>query len=442
MKVHLISLGCFRNLVDSEVMLGQLSKSGCQFTADPSEANVIIINTCAFIASSKKESNDAIHYASKFKQQGNCERIIVVGCLPQRHQASLKKTFPDVDVFLGTGEYDQIVSVVTQPISSRIIKCSDPNQYSHPESWMMNRIPSTFPATHIKIAEGCNKHCTYCIIPALRGKYRSRSPSTILSEMTHFMNHQFKEFNLVAQDTTCYGLDLNPVYSLQQLILDISTLSNDIWLRVLYGHPESITEEFIKEVSLHENVCPYFDLPIQHASDTILKRMGRHYRSADLYRLFETIRRLMPHAALRTTLLIGFPGETDQDIKYLESFIRDIRFDHLGIFQYSDASDLASHRLSPHVPKRAAQERYHHLMHIQAELSKLNNQKYIGTTQQVLIESQEEGRRTYIGRTRFQGPEVDGLTYVHVSKNISVGSFVDVRITDSSEYDLIGEQHI
>jgi len=442
MKLHLISLGCARNTVDSEIMQGQLAAAGWSVTEEIAEANVIIVNTCSFIESAINESVDTILELAKFKENGACQKLIVTGCLPERFREDIAGALPEVDVFLGTGAFDQIVQAAALSdeagVNTGACILPDPN-CSQMES--QNREPETAHMAYLKIAEGCGRRCTYCIIPKLRGNQRSRSPEAIVSEARGLVESGVKELVLIAQDTTNYGADLSQSIGLGGLLARISDISDDIWIRFLYGHPESLDESVIRTVSERGNICAYFDVPIQHASSSVLKRMGRHYSTEMLLRQYEHIRTILPDAALRTTVIVGFPGETDADFEILSDFVKEVRFDHLGVFTYSDSEDLPSHRLSDHVPKHVAQDRHDQLMSAQLEISAENNQKYLDQSLTVLLEEHSE-EKLWIGRTRFQAPEVDGITYVHSEKRLRIGSFADVRITDTLEYDLVGEVEV
>ncbi len=436
MKLYIVSLGCVKNLVDSEIMSGRLMEAGLSIAQDPEKADIIIINTCSFIEPAVNESIDTILELAKFKKTGACCRLIVVGCLPERFQKKIVYALPEVDVFLGTGAFDKIVQAAKGSLN--ISKCllSDPD-LSVLQSCDTPRIPGSSHIAYLKISEGCNKHCTYCIIPKLRGKQRSRLPEDIVAEADSLILSGTKELILIAQDTTNYGKDLSPPADLCSLLENISDKSGSAWIRVLYGHPESIDESLIKTIAERQNICSYFDIPIQHASSFVLKRMGRKYTRDDLCRLFDNIRLLAPDAALRTTIITGFPGETDRDFSLLLDFIKDVHFDHLGVFIYSDSEDLPSHRLSDHVPESVAKERYNTLMSCQAEISLKNNRKRLGSICKVLVEEELE-ENTFAGRSSFQAPEVDGITYIN-SRQLKIGSFVNVRITDALEYDLAGE---
>jgi ribosomal protein S12 methylthiotransferase len=436
MKLHLASLGCAKNLVDSEIMMGRLIKAGWAHTPHPEKADIIIVNTCSFIESAVNESIDTILELARYKQAGPCRRLIVAGCLPERFREEIVESLPEVDLFLGTGAFDKIVKAASGSLDAEICCLPDPNSitFRHQESL---RIRSSAYMAYLKIAEGCNRHCTYCILPKLRGKQRSRYPEDIVAEARSLISSGVKELILVAQDTTHYGSDLQPPVSLSRLLGKISELSDGIWIRILYGHPESIDENIIRTIAEHRNVCSYFDIPIQHASNRILKKMGRNYLSDDLRRLFDNIRASIPDAALRTTTIVGFPGETDEDFKKLLRFTQDICFDHLGVFTYSDAEDLPSHSLHHHIPENVAMDRYNRLMSAQREISSENNRKHLHKVYDVLVEGTDENN-CFKGRTFFQAPEVDGMTQI-LSRQLQIGSFVSVRIEDTFEYDLAGK---
>lgn len=440
MKLHLVSLGCARNLVDSEIMLGRLFKANWTFSQDPAGADVIIVNTCSFIESAAEESIDTVLEMAALKKQGTCRRLIVAGCLPERFRENITDALPEVDVFLGTGAYDKIIQAAEGTLdetSTCILPDPDLTELQHQA---VPRATSDHYMAYIKIAEGCSKHCTYCIIPKLRGKHRSRPIDDIVSEAGSLILSGKKELVLIAQDTTFFGKDRHPAVGLDILLERISKISDDIRIRFLYGHPESIEKAIIQTVAAYPNICSYFDIPIQHASTAVLKKMGRHYTRDDLYDLFDTIRKTVPDASLRTTVITGFPGETDEDVRTLLDFIKEVRFDHLGVFTYSDSEDLPAHQLPNPVDNDTASDRYDILMAHQAEISLSNNRKKIGNTVRVLVEEGLE-KNFLKGRTAFQAPEVDGVTYIEncfEPENIPVGNFLNVKVTDATEYDLIG----
>lgn len=440
MKLHLVSLGCARNQVDSEMMLGRLQARGWDLTDAPETAAVIIINTCSFIEAAANESIDTILALAEYKRKGVCRRLIVTGCLPERYREAITASLPEVDLFLGTGAYDQIEKGMADVMPAGMCVLPDPNQ-TELAGAHLPRVTSEPHLAYLKIAEGCSSRCTYCIIPKLRGNHRSRSIGDITAEARKLAHAGVRELVLVAQDTTNYGGDLSPPVELRHLLEELSGLSDNLWIRFLYGHPRHMQPTLIQTVAQLPNVCSYFDIPIQHASDRMLKRMGRGYTRDDLCRLFEAIRTLAPEAALRTTTMVGFPGETDQDVDELLTLMDDIRFDNLGVFAYSDADDLPSHRLADHVPENIAQERRDHLMGHQREISAEINQKYLDQTLSVLVEECLEDN-LFLGRHAFQAPEVDGTTYVHVKSpdvGVKTGEFTRVQIIDTLEYDLVGE---
>lgn len=446
-KLYLESMGCARNQVDSEIMNGRLKKAGWALTDDPAEAATIVVNTCSFIESAAQESIDAILELAEYKKEGTCTRLVVTGCLPERYREDIVNSLPEVDVFLGTGAYDQIISAVQDPKFTKQCVLPDPDLVTLQDKDSPRDLSQPHLA-YLKIAEGCSKACTYCIIPKLRGQQHSRHPEDIVSEARRLVANGAKELVLVAQDTTAYGRDLTAPVNLSQLMESLAGIKfddeqniDDPWFRILYGHPESIEDSFIKTVASFHNICSYFDIPIQHASTGVLKRMGRQYARSNLSRLFDRIRTHVPDAVLRTTVIVGFPGETDKDFEELMGFAEEVRFDHLGAFIYSDSDDLSSHHLSSHVPQDVARERYHQLMSAQSAISSENNQKYIGNIVTILVEESLENN-LYAGRTTFQAPEVDGISYINTSVRpfgLKIGNFTDMRVTDAMEYDLMGE---
>jgi ribosomal protein S12 methylthiotransferase len=435
-KVYIESLGCARNQVDSETMAGRLASAGCPMADDPADADVIVVNTCSFIQSAAEESIDTILALAKYKTRGRCRKLIVAGCLPERYRDASGSALPEVDVFLGTGAFDQIVAAATGSLATGVCLLPDPEGIDVESP--APRGPSPSHAAYLKIAEGCSRHCTYCIIPKLRGRQKSRTPTAILTEARALIEDGVREITLVAQETTAYGADLDSPASLAQLMASLAALDPSVWIRFLYGHPQTLSTELPETISRFPNLCPYFDIPVQHAADDVLKRMGRHYTGKDLERLFRRIRTAMPRAALRTTVLTGFPGETEADVDRLADFIKRVRFDHLGVFCYSDADDLPSHGLDGHVPAETAQARMDMLMSLQKDISEDKLTAYHGSTLPVLVEKEAEPG-IYVARTMFQAPEVDGCVLVRSRQPLPPGTFTTVRIAETMEYDLIGE---
>lgn len=434
--VYLVSLGCARNQVDSELMLGSLGAAGWEVVADPEDAGAIVINTCSFIESAADESIAAILEMAVHKTEGNCRKLVVTGCLPERYQEQISAALPEVDAFLGTGAYADILRVIEQPVEKGLCLLPDPDLIRPQGPDSPRQLEDRTAMAYLKIAEGCSRHCTYCIIPKLRGKQKSRQPADIIAEAGALAAAGIKELVLVAQDTTYFGQDIGS-YGLAGLLAALAEAYPELWIRFLYGHPESIQLDISSTVARYANLCPYFDIPIQHASDGILKQMGRHYTADDLLDLFDRIRMAVPGAALRTTVITGFPGETEADFAQLADFVRRVRFDHLGVFTYSDSADLPSHRLPGHVSAQTAMDRQERLMALQLDISRENNRRYLGAEMAVLVEEHPEAG-VYIGRTMLQAPEVDGLTILHAD-NIERGTIVRARITDTLEYDLIGK---
>ncbi|MFO7964979.1 MAG: 30S ribosomal protein S12 methylthiotransferase RimO [Desulfobacterales bacterium] len=437
MNVYFESLGCARNQVDSEILIGRLINAGCRISESPQHAEVIVVNTCSFIEDAAQESIDAILSLAAYKALGACRFLIVIGCLPQRYQKDISESLPEVDLFLGTGAFAHLLPAVLNVPHTSGALFPKPDRPGLLDCSLRTRLDSK-PAAYIKIAEGCDKHCTYCIIPKLRGRQKSRPPADIIREARGLISAGIKELVLVAQETTFYGNDFTPKMDLSHLLAELAVLEGDIRIRVLYGHPLSMSNDLIKTIASHSKLCSYFDMPIQHASDRILKQMGRGYTSRDLYDTIEQIRRHIPDAALRTTVITGFPGESDSDFRKLTDFLEDVRFHHLGAFTYSDADDLAAHRLPNKVHPKKASRRYDHIMSLQQQISEDIQKTCIGSKLRVLIEEKPE-KGLFVGRTDFQAPEVDGVVYIDTGKQLSVGDFADIRIVDALEYDLMGE---
>ncbi len=441
MKVHLASLGCARNRVDSEHMLGSLQAAGWRITEDPSDAEVIVVNTCSFITPAVEESIETILEMAEHKKTGRCRKLIVAGCLPERYRRELIGSLPEVDVFLGTGAFDRIVEAAAAVRASPICILPDPEAppLSPPQA---PRVRTTRYTAYLKIAEGCSRRCTYCIIPKLRGRQRSRPMEDILEEAGEQIDAGIRELTLIAQESTRYGTDLKPPASLATLLSQLADLAGQTpeehrpWIRFLYGHPGSLSDDTIRVVARRPEICSYFDVPIQHASPSMLHAMGRAYGPEQIREAAARIRFEAPEAALRTTVIVGFPGETEADFDLLLDLVSEIRFDHLGVFLYSDAEDLPSHRLEKHVGETLAKKRFHRLMALQAEISRDHNRKHIGRSLPVLVEERID-EHLFAGRTAAQAPEVDGTTYIR-SPSLCPGNFAMTRIIEAEDYDLTG----
>ncbi|MCG8619016.1 MAG: 30S ribosomal protein S12 methylthiotransferase RimO, partial [Desulfobacterales bacterium] len=428
-------------------MLGKLAAAGHEITGDPAKAHAIIVNTCGFISTASDEAVETILDMAEFKRDGVCTRLIATGCLAQRYKddPDLVKSLPEVDAFLGTAACEQIVAAVEGGETASLTLFPDPNQrgFQNPEE---SRELLSQGFAYIKVSEGCNRHCTYCIIPSLRGKQRSRPVGDICTEAATLVDGGVKEIILTAENTTDYGQDLAKDNGfgtgfdtvLDELAETVRAKDDSAWIRFLYTHPKTLDDAVISTVHKHANICSYYDVPIQHAASATLKRMGRPYTREELETLFKTIRKLDPDACLRTTVIVGFPGETDEEFKTLLDFIREVKFDHLGVFTYSDSDDLKSHGFKDHVSEEIAEQRHDIIMAEQAKISEALNERHVGQTYSVIIEENpEEG--VYIGRTPFQAPEVDGVTFIY-SDGLDIGTLVQVRITDAFEYDIAGEK--
>lgn len=439
MKLLCISLGCDKNLVDTEMMLGLLNKDGYTFTDDEYEADIIVINTCCFIGDAKEESINTILEMVQRKEDGNCKALIVTGCLAQRYKQEIIDEIPEVDGILGTSTYDEISGVLSEALGGKehVQRFRELDRLPEPET---DRVLTT--GGHyafLKIAEGCDKHCTYCIIPALRGSYRSVPMEHLIKEANGLAEKGVKELILVAQETTLYGVDLYGRKSLPELLKKLCRISGIQWIRIQYCYPEEITDELIKTIKEEEKICRYLDLPVQHASDRILKRMGRRTSQSQLREIVEKLRREIPDMALRTTLISGFPGETEEDHEELMEFVDEMEFDRLGVFAYSAEEDTPAAEFPDQVPGEVKEERRDAIMELQQEISFDRAQSMIGKTLEVMIEGKVADESVYAGRTYMDGPGVDGMIFVQTGEELMSGDFARVRVTGAMEYDLIGE---
>lgn len=438
--VAFVSLGCDKNLVDSEHMLGLLNQGGFTLTSDEAKADVIVVNTCCFIEDAKKESIETILEVAQYKEIGHCKALIVTGCMAQRYKEELLKEIPEVDAILGTTSYDKIVEIAHQVLKEKGYRSQAFEIIDREIIEDMPRILTTAGYfAYVKIAEGCDKHCTYCIIPKLRGKYRSRSMKPILSEVRQLAKDGVSEIILVAQDTTEYGCDLKDGSSLAQLLHEMGKIEGIEWIRLLYCYPESITDELITEIKENPKVCHYLDMPIQHASDTILKRMGRRSSLADLKKCIEKLRCQIPDITLRTTLIVGFPGETEEDFKILYDFVKTTRFDRLGVFTYSQEEDTPAAKMENQIEEEVKIKRRDAIMTLQNEISRELTASKVGQEMKVLIEGKLTNEDVYIGRTYQDAPEIDGEVFIEYEGELLSGDFVNIRITEANDYDLIGE---
>jgi ribosomal protein S12 methylthiotransferase len=438
-KVSMVSLGCPKNLVDAEVMLGVLSKQDYEITTDEKDADIIIVNTCSFIKEAKQESIDAILDLAERKHDGRCHTLIVSGCLPQRYQEELAHELPEVDIFIGTGDYPRIAELLAEKSGTegQLRYVGDPD-YIYDESLpRLNSSPAWY--SYLKVGEGCSNCCSYCIIPQLRGAYRSRPLEALVAEAELLVSRGVKEINVISQDITRYGSDLEDGATLETLVRRLTAIEGLRWIRLLYAYPDGITDSMIALIRDEPKVCKYLDIPIQHISDPVLKAMKRRSSEQQIRDLIATLRREIPAIALRTSLIVGFPGETTEDFASLMQFVEQTHFDRLGVFCYSREEGTPAADMPEQVSERVKRERYRKLMRAQARLSFRRNRALIGQTEEVIVEGYSEETELLLkGRSSRQAPDIDGQVYI-TSGTANVGDIVTLRITDSSDYDLIGE---
>lgn len=435
MKIALESLGCSKNLVDAEIMLGILNKSGHQLVGECEDADVVIVNTCGFIEDAKQESIDTIISYADLKNEGVIKYLLVSGCLAQRYTEELLEEIPEIDAIVGTGSYDKITEVVDNLVDDgKVIEKGDIN-FSFDEE--LPRYISTPPyLAYLKIGEGCDNNCTYCIIPKLRGKYRSREMEDLIEEAKELKKSGVKELVVIAQDTTVYGTDLYKKPTLAKLLDELAKLDFD-WIRVLYSYPEGITEEIVDVIAANDNICSYFDIPMQHASDSVLKLMNRKTSKEELKSKVEMIRNKIPDATIRTTLIVGFPGETDEDFEELVEFVKEMKLDRMGAFKYSREEDTAADKLPNHIDEELKTERLERIMMVQQSISEDLNQLKLGRVYKTLIEDRVDDS-LLIGRTQCDAEDIDSVVYVETREDVEIGDMVDVEIESAYEYDLKG----
>jgi ribosomal protein S12 methylthiotransferase len=437
LKAAIVSLGCSKNLVDSEVMVQSILNDNYEITNDASIAEVIIVNTCGFIEGAKQESIDTILEMSEYKNNGKCKVLIASGCMAERYKEELIKELPELDAVIGTGDYKDITEVIQKTLQGEKVV-----RYGHQELVDIDKLPrriSTFGASaYLKIAEGCDNRCSYCIIPTLRGRYRSRRLEDIIAEAKELSKNGITELNIIAQDITRYGIDLYGKYRLSELLIQLAAIEEIEWIRLMYSYPDEFNDELIDTISKEEKICNYLDIPIQHASNGILKKMARRSSKEKILELIGKLRTSMPDIVLRTSLIVGFPGETEKDFKELYDFVSEVRFNRLGVFAYSREEDTAAYDMPNQVDEAVKQERLEKIMLLQKDISLENNMKLIGKTIKVLIEGFSEGE--YFGRSYMDAPEIDGKVYFKSSKDLIPGNFCFVKVNKAYEYDLVGER--
>ena len=439
MKVFFASLGCDKNLVDSEVMLSLLAKDGFTITDDENDAEIAVVNTCSFILDAKQESIDTILELSDLKDEGKLKVLIVCGCLAERYADELKEEIPAIDAVLGTMAIPEIVEAVKKALDGEQVAIFPSIDRELPE-FAGRMVTTGGHYAYLKIAEGCNKRCTYCAIPAMRGKYRSYPMEHLLKEARYLVEEVgVKEIILVAQETTLYGVDLYGEKKLPELLKKLSEIDGLKWIRILYCYPEEITEELIDVMSSEPKVLHYLDVPIQHASDTILKRMGRRTSRAELEEKIAMMRKRIPDICLRTTLISGFPGENEEDFEIVKEFVKKMRFDRLGVFAYSKEEGTPAAEMPDQIPEEVKEARRDELMLIQQEIAFGKAEERIGEEYDVLVEGRIPEDEVYVGRTYLDAPEVDGFVFFESDRELVSGELIRVRIVDCNEYDLIGE---
>ena len=437
MKILFISLGCDKNLADSEEMLGLLTAGGHEITDDETQADAIVINTCCFIKDAKEESVETILEMAEYKKTGSCHALIVTGCMAQRYQKEIIEEVPEVDAVLGTTSYGDIVKALEEAVAGNHFEEFRDIDYL-PDTGSKRVLTTGGHFGYLKIAEGCDKHCTYCIIPKLRGKFRSVPMERLIAQAEDMAEQGVKELILVAQETTVYGKDLYGKKSLHILLKKLCEIRGIRWIRILYCYPEEIYDELIETIRDEKKICHYLDIPIQHASDRILKRMGRRTSKQELIDIVGKLRKEIPDIVLRTTLITGFPGETEEDHEELMEFVDEMEFDRLGVFTYSPEENTPAAEMADQVPEEVKEERRDELMELQQEISYDRGQDRIGQELLVMIEGKVADESAYIGRTYGDAPKVDGYIFVQTGELLMTGDFAKVRVTGALEYDLIG----
>jgi len=420
--LNLISLGCAKNLVDSEILLGGLNKTDVTLTQNPEEADTIVVNTCGFLDIAREESVDTILQAAELKKAGNLKELVVMGCLSERYPDELKKEIPEVDRIFGSNDHRQIVSFLTgkefakdDPLFFRSLMT--PNHYAY-----------------LKIAEGCDNGCSFCSIPLMRGLQKSRTIPAIMDEAERLVSNGTRELLVIAQDTTSYGWDLETKVYLSDLLRELNTINNLEWIRVHYAHPAHLSQRIIDAMADCDKVCNYLDMPIQHAADTILKSMKRGLGQDGIRNRIHRLRSAIPEIAIRTTLIVGYPGETEDDFNSLRGFVEEMKFDRLGIFTYSEEEGTGAAHLDDNIPRQVKDDRKNILLEIQHEISLDRNESFVGKTLKVLVD--QEGENVSVGRTEYDSPEIDNI--VHIQGKVDKGNFVRVKIESANEYELIG----
>lgn len=434
-NVHIVTLGCSKNDVDSSMMYSLLNKERYTMVNDASDADILIVNTCGFIDAAKEESIDTILEAVEYKNEGRCKKVLLSGCLAQRYPEELLKEIPEIDGIIGTGNINYINELLDRSMAGDLFIKTDNLNSAYIEGVKKEVVNAT---EYVKISEGCNNNCSYCIIPSLRGKNRSRKIEDIYSEVEYLISKGAREIILIAQNTTDYGIDLYSKYSLAKLIKEISKIEDLKWIRILYLYPDHFTDELIEEFRTNKKLVKYVDMPLQHISDNVLKNMNRKTSKEHIIKTLKNLRKAIPEIVIRTTFIVGFPGESEEDFKELVDFIEDIKFDKLGVFEYSREEGTKADLLDNQIPDGVKKRRKDEIMEIQNDISSETLSKNLDTTLEVLIEEKIDDNN-YVGRTYMDSPEIDGVTYISANKTLEIGDFVKVKVIDTLDYDLVGE---
>lgn len=437
MNVGFISLGCSKNLVDTEIAIGIFKNKKYNIVNNPKEADIIVINTCGFIESAKEEAINTILEMAEYKKH-KCKYLIAMGCLVERYKNELEKSLPEVDLFIKFSDYNEFEHKIDKLINNET--CEEEKDFNRLDNYLDKVITTGTKTAYLRIAEGCSNRCTYCAIPYIRGPLVSRKFEDIIEEAKSLALHGYEEIIVIAQDTTKYGIDLYGKTRLAELLNEISKIDGIRWIRFLYAYPETITDELIQLVKENEKICKYFDIPLQHISDSVLKRMNRKSNSKSIHELIEKIKKEIPEAILRTSLIVGFPGETQKDFEKLYDFVKETKFDRLGVFMYSKEDGTPAEKLPNQIHGNTKKSRYNKIMNLQQQISRQNLEKRIGKTYETLVENKTFDNKYWIGRTKMDIPEMDGVIYIKNDNNQDlINKFVNCKIIDIKDYDLIGE---
>ena len=443
-KISFVSLGCDKNLIDSEIMLGLIDEEGYEITYDDSEADIIIINSCGFIMDANQEAIDKVLEMADYKKEGKCRALIVTGCMAQRYKDEIFESLPEVDAVVGTGDFENIGAVIKRLLEGekQVELVTDKEHLLNPDNSYKRIITTTGGFSYLKIAEGCDNHCTYCTIPSLRGHYRSRTIESLVKEANILADKGVRELILIAQDTSLYGQDLYGRKALPELLRELSKIEDIKWLRILYCYPENITDELIEEMTSNKKVLHYLDMPIQHSENRILKLMGRRSTREGLISIIEKMRSKMPDMCIRTTLITGFPTETEEEFKAQCDFIKEVGFDRLGVFTYSQEEGTPAARMDGQIDEEVKAERKDYILKLQRSISASICEKYVGKTLEVIVEGKIDGEEEniYCGRSYRDCYEIDGFVFFKSDEELLTGDFYNIKITEAGDYDLIGER--